>query len=147
MNDREWMREAIREAQIALSENEVPVGAIVVKDGKIVSHAHNRCVAENDPLLHAEMLALHEAYDMLGSLEGCTLYVTLEPCAMCTGAMIHLHLPRLVYGAFDPACGCCGSKADFGDHWFDHSVETVGGICEEECAALLKNFFKTLRNE
>ena len=94
-----------------------------------------------------EMIALRSAYETLGSLDGCTLYVTLEPCAMCTGAMMHLRLPRLVYGAFDPDCGCCGSRIDLSDHWFDHSVETIGGICEPACAALLKEFFRSVRNK
>jgi tRNA(adenine34) deaminase len=91
------------------------------------------------------MLALKDAYEKLGSLEGCTLYVTLEPCAMCAGAMIHMRLPRLVYGAFDPACGCCGSRLDLGDHWFDHSIETIGGVLEEQCSSLLKDFFRVIR--
>ena len=139
------MQYAIKEAKHALEEDEVPVGAIVVKDHTIISKAHNTCILSNDPLAHAEMLALKEAYAKLGTLDRCTLYVTLEPCAMCTGAMIHLRLPRLVYGAFDPACGCCGSRIDFGDRWFDHAIETIGGICEDECATMLKSFFKDLR--
>ena len=147
MTDREWMLFAIEEAKCAFDENEVPVGAVVVKDQKIVSCAHNICNAEHDPLAHAEMLALKDAYGKLGTLDGCTLYVTLEPCAMCAGAMIHLRLSRLVFGAFDPACGCCGSRVDLGDHWFDHETETVGGVCEAECASLLKSFFHNLRNE
>ena len=147
MTDREWMQCAIEEAKRAFDENEVPVGAAVVKDDTIVSKAHNTCNFGKDPLAHAEMLALKEAYSKLGTLEGCTLYVTLEPCAMCAGAMIHLRLPRLVYGAFDPACGCCGSRIDLTDHWFDHDMETIGGICDTECASLLKSFFHTLRYE
>lgn len=141
------MQYAIGEAKRAFDENEVPVGAVVVKDQAIVSCAHNTCNAERDPLAHAEMLALKDAYGKLGTLDGCTLYVTLEPCAMCAGAMIHLRLPRLVFGAFDPACGCSGSRIDLGDHWFDHETETIGGICETECASLLKKFFHSLRNE
>ena len=147
MTELDWMKEALSEAEVALSQNEVPVGAIIVKSDLIVAKAHNRCIAENDPMLHAEMIALKEAYQLLGSLKDCTLYVTLEPCAMCTGAMLHMHLPRLVYGAFDPACGCCGSRIDLGDHWFDHSIETIGGIMEEECADLLQKFFRKLRSE
>lgn len=141
------MQYAIGEAKRAFDDNEVPVGAVVVKDQAIVSCAHNTCNAERDPLAHAEMLALKDAYGKLGTLDGCTLYVTLEPCAMCAGAMIHLRLPRLVFGAFDPACGCSGSRIDLGDHWFDHETETIGGICETECASLLKKFFHSLRNE
>ena len=139
------MQLAIRQAEIAFSEREVPVGAVVIKDGSVVSESHNRCISLGDETAHAEMLALKDAYEKLGSLEGCTLYVTLEPCAMCAGAMIHMRLPRLVYGAFDPACGCCGSRLDLGDHWFDHSIETIGGVLEEQCSSLLKDFFRVIR--
>ena len=145
MNDRDWMQYAIEEAKQAFDESDVPVGAVVVKDNRIISKAHNTCNYENDPLAHAEMLALREAYTKLGTLDGCSLYVTLEPCAMCAGAMIHMRLPRLVFGAFDPACGCSGSKIDLGDHWFDHTIRTIGGICEDECTSLVKDFFKDLR--
>ena len=139
------MEAALTEARRAFDENEIPVGAVIVKDDHIVSQVHNRCEAEASPLQHAELLAMEDAYQKLGSLDGCTLYVTLEPCAMCAGAMIHLRLPRLVFGAYDPQCGCCGSRVDLGDHWFDHSIETIGGICETECAELLKTFFLALR--
>ena len=141
------MQYAIEEAKRAFDENEVPVGAVVVKYDGIVSKAHNTCNLGNDPLAHAEVLALKDAYSKLGTLDGCTLYVTLEPCAMCTGAMIHMRLPCLVFGAFDPACGCCGSRIDLTDHWFDHTIQTIGGIAEAECASLLKSFFHNLRNE
>ena len=147
MTDREWMAEAIKEAKAALIENEVPVGAVIVKNNRIAAKAHNRCNAENDPTLHAEMVAMKEAYAREGSLEGCTMYVTLEPCAMCAGAMLHMHLPRLVFGALDRICGCCGSRIDLGDHWFDHSIETSGGIMEAECADLLQTFFRSIRSE
>ena len=145
MTDREWMQEAIEEAKKALFLHEVPVGAIVVKDDVIVSRAHNLCETDHDPTAHAELIAAKEAFDALGSLDGCTLYVTLEPCAMCAGALVHMRLPRLVFGAFDEACGCCGSRIDLTDHWFDHSVETIGGIMEQQCAQLLNVFFRTLR--
>lgn len=137
----------MEEAKLAAQEREVPVGAVLVKDEQVVSKAHNRCKIEKDPTAHAEMLAMKDAFQKYGTLNGCTLYVTLEPCAMCTGAMIHMQLPRLVFGAFDPSCGCCGSRIDLGDHWFEHSVQTTGGICESECAALLKDFFNNLRIE
>lgn len=147
MDDLGWMQIAVQEAKIAREEHEVPVGAVLVKDGKIIAKAHNRCLVSGDLTAHAEMFALKEAYEKLGSLDECCLYVTLEPCAMCTGTMIHMRLPRLVYGAFDSACGCCGSRIDLGDHWFDHSIETIGGIMEEQCASLLKSFFQDLRIE
>ena len=139
------MLEALEEARYALREDEVPVGAIVVKDEEIVARAHNLSRQQNNPTLHAEVLALKEAQQKLGSLTGCTLYVTMEPCAMCAGAMVLLKLPRLVFGTFDPSCGCTGSRVDLTDHWFYHSVETWGGVLEADCAALLTEFFQRKR--
>ena len=144
-NDEQWMRAALQEAQAALQEDEVPVGAVVVKDDEIVARAHNLSRQNNDPTQHAELLALRQAQRQLGSLTGCTLYVTMEPCAMCAGAMVLLKLPRLVFGAFDESCGCTGSRVDLTDHWFYHSVETWGGVLEEDCAALLTEFFQRKR--
>ena len=143
--DERWMKEALLEAKAALGEDEVPVGALVVKDGGIVVKAHNLSRQRNDPTQHAELLALQAAQQQFGSLADCTLYVTMEPCAMCAGAMLLLKLPRLVFGAFDPSCGCTGSRVDLTDHWFYHSVETWGGVLEEECAALLTDFFQSKR--
>ena len=144
-HDERWMQEALQEARSAMAEDEVPVGAVVVKDGGIVARAHNLSRQQNDPTLHAEVLALREAQQQLGSLAGCTLYVTMEPCAMCAGAMVLTKLPRLVFGAFDPSCGCTSSRMDLTDHWFYHSVETWGGILEGDCAALLTEFFQRKR--
>ena len=143
--DEYWMREALQEARAALAEDEVPVGAVVVKDGGIVARAYNLSRQQKDPTLHAEVLALREAQQQLGSLTGCTLYVTMEPCAMCAGAMVLMKLPRLVFGAFDTSCGCTGSRVDLTDHWFYHSVETWGGVLEGDCAALLTEFFQRKR--
>ena len=143
--DEYWMREALQEARAAMAEDEVPVGAVVVKDGVIVARAHNLSRQNGDPTQHAELLALQQAQRALGALTGCTLYVTMEPCAMCAGAMVLTKLPRLVFGAFDPSCGCTGSRVDLTDHWFYHSVETWGGILEGECAALLTEFFQRKR--
>ncbi len=145
MYDEKWMREAVLEAENAFDEGEVPVGAVVIRNGEIVTKAHNRCVQTNDPTGHAELLALHDAYAKLGSLSDCTLYVTLEPCAMCTGAIIQLHLPRLVFGAYNALTGCCGSKVDLTDHWLDWSTETIGGVLERQCEAILTRFFTELR--
>ena len=145
MDDERWMREALSEARAAFGEDEVPVGAVVVKDDVIIARAHNLSRQANDPTRHAELLALQAAQQALGSLAGCTLYVTMEPCAMCAGAMVLLKLPRLVFGAFDESCGCTGSRVDLTDHWFYHSVETWGGILETECAALLTEFFQRKR--
>lgn len=144
-DDERWMGEALAEARAALREDEVPVGAVVVKDGAIVAKAHNLSRQRNDPTQHAELLALQAAQRALGSLIGCTLYVTMEPCAMCAGAMVLLKLPRLVFGAFDKSCGCTGSRLDLTDHWFYHSVETWGGVLERDCAALLTDFFQRKR--
>ena len=143
--DERWMQEALKEAKVALSEDEVPVGAAVVKDEQIVAKAHNLSRQRNDPTQHAELLALRAAQETLGSLTGCTLYVTMEPCAMCAGAMVLLKLHRLVFGAFDESCGCTGSRVDLTDHWFYHSVETWGGVLEGDCAALLTEFFQRKR--
>lgn len=140
-----WMKLALREAETAAQSEEVPIGCVIVKEDTVVAKAHNLCHKHHDPALHAECIALKQAWEQIGSLEGCTLYVTLEPCAMCAGAMIHYRLPRLVFGAFDPACGCTGSKVDLTDHWFYHSVETFGGILEEECQSLLSAFFAERR--
>ena len=144
-HDERWMLEALEEAQAAMAEDEVPVGAVVVKDDRIVARAHNLSRQRNDPTNHAELLALQAAQQKLGSLSGCTLYVTMEPCAMCAGAMVLMKLPRRVFGAFDPSCGCTGSRVDLTDHWFYHSVETWGGILETKCAALLTEFFQRKR--
>ena len=143
--DERWMREALSEAQTALTEDEVPVGAVVVRGDEIVSRVHNLSRQNNDPSEHAELLASREAQQKLGSLANCTLYVTMEPCAMCAGAMVLMKLPRLVFGAFDPSCGCTGSRIDLTDHWFYHSVETWGGVLETECSALLAEFFQRKR--
>ena len=147
MSDEKWMKYALQEAEIARSEGEVPIGAVIVKDKAIVSRAHNLCEQKNDPSLHAEMIAMRAAHQILGSLSGCTLYVTLEPCPMCAGAMIRFRLPRLVFGAFDPNAGCCGSRIDLTDHWFEHSAETFGGVLEKECETLLRTFFESLRGK
>ncbi len=145
IHDERWMLEALKEARAALQEDEVPVGTVVVRDGEIVARAHNLTRQQKDPTLHAEILALRKAQQKLGNLAGCSLYVTLEPCAMCAGAMVLLKLPRLVFGAFDTSCGCTGSRVDLTDHWFYHSVETWGGVLEKECAALLTEFFQRKR--
>ena len=140
----QFMRLAIEEAKFALSEDEVPVGAVVVKDGAIISRAHNRCRALCDMSAHAEFLAMKEAAVSLGGrLTGCVLFVTLEPCAMCAGAALNYRLADLVYGAYDPESGCCGSVADITDHWFPLCLRSIGGFLEKECSELLTSFFKT----
>lgn len=140
------MRLALEQAQLAFDAGEVPVGAVLMKDGVVIAHAHNRVERDHDATQHAEIVCLREGMAKLGGrLSDCTLFVTLEPCAMCAGACVNAKLGRLVFGAFDEVAGCCGSKMDLTDHCFLHSVETWGGILEDECKALLSRFFQALR--
>ena len=145
--DEKYMRIALEEAEAALEQDEVPVGAVLVMDGKVISRTHNLREASNDPTAHAEVLAIREAARKLDTwhLTGSTLYVTLEPCAMCAGAAVNARVSRIVFGAFDPAAGCCGSVAEITDGWFAHSIEVLGGVYEEECAALLNEYFRDKR--
>jgi tRNA(adenine34) deaminase len=146
MTHEEGMRLALAEARLAAQADEVPVGAVVVCDGAVLARAHNRCVALRDGTAHAELLAMQAAARQRGGrLTGCTLYVTLEPCAMCAGAAVNLRLEELVFGAFDPRAGCCGSLVDLTDRCLLHSVRTWGGILEDDCAALLSDFFRAKR--
>ena len=141
-----YMRLALEEATLAFDAGEVPVGAVLVCGNEIIARAHNRVEREHDATRHAELLCLQEAMAQRGSrLSDCTLYVTLEPCAMCAGACVNAKLGRLVFGAFDEVAGCCGTKMDLTDHCFLHSVETWGGILESECKELLSRFFQALR--
>ena len=141
-----YMRLALEEATLAFDAGEVPVGAVLVCGNEIIARAHNRVEREHDATRHAELLCLQEAMAQRGSrLTDCTLYVTMEPCAMCAGACVNAKLGRLVFGAFDEVAGCCGSKMDLTDHCFLHSVETWGGILESECKELLSRFFQALR--
>jgi tRNA(adenine34) deaminase len=142
------MREALAEAARAAALGEVPVGAVVVADGRIAGRGHNRREVDGDPLAHAELLAIREASRRLGGwrLLGTTLYVTLEPCAMCAGALVQSRVARLVYGAADPKAGFCGSLGDLvRDPRLNHQVEVVDGVRAEECGALLRDFFAGLR--
>lgn len=141
-----WMGLALEQARIAASKQEVPVGAVLIKDGNCIAAGHNLSVTKQDPTAHAELLALQEGLTRLeGRLEGCTLYVTLEPCAMCAGAMINAKLPRLVFGAYDANAGCCGSLLDLTEQSPLFSMEVWGGVLEEDCGAILKEFFRSLR--
>ncbi|MEZ4508481.1 MAG: tRNA adenosine(34) deaminase TadA [Eubacteriales bacterium] len=141
-----YMRLALEEAKLAFDAGEVPVGAVLVFGGEVIARAHNHVEQNHDATQHAEMLCLREGMEQLGGrLTDCTLYVTLEPCAMCAGACVNAKLGRLVYGAFDEVAGCCGSKMDLTDKCFLHSVETWGGILEDECKSLLSRFFQALR--
>lgn len=144
--DEEFMLEAIKEAK--MSTYEVPVGAVIVHGGKIIGRGHNMTEGDKNPLAHAELIAIKEASDYLGGwrLINCTMYVTLEPCAMCAGAIVNSRIPRLVIGTMDSKRGCCGSIMDLVRHPdFNHRVDLTAGILEEECSRLLKDFFRNLR--
>lgn len=144
-----FMREALAAAASAASLGEVPIGAVIVREGRVIARGENRRERDRDPTAHAEMIAVREAARHLGGwrLSGCTLYVTLEPCPMCAGAAVQSRLPRLVFGAADPKGGAGGSVVDLlRDTRFSHVVEVASGVCEEECSALLRQFFATLRD-
>ena len=146
--DSHWMREALREAECAGRRGEVPVGAVVVGAGQALGRAGNAIEATQDPTAHAEMLALRQAAAALGTrrLLATTLYVTLEPCAMCAGAAVLARVPRLVFGAADPKAGACGSLRNVAeDPRLNHRCQVRGGVLERECAELLKGFFIALR--
>jgi tRNA(adenine34) deaminase len=148
LTDEQGMRLALAQAQLAAAAGEVPVGAVVVKDGQVIATGHNAPIASHDPTAHAEVMALREAARILGNyrLEGCTLYVTLEPCAMCSGAMLHARLDRVVFGAHDARTGVAGSVLNLFDHkQLNHQTQVTGGVLDNECGQLLKEFFKSRR--
>lgn len=149
-NHEKWMGEALALARQAEHLNEVPVGAIVVKDDQIVGRGFNQPISTNDPTAHAEMMALREAAKHLGNyrLVDCTLYVTIEPCTMCTGAMVHSRIKRLVYGASESKSGAIESNAQLLDaQFFNHKIDWLGGVLSEECSALMSQFFKRRRDQ
>jgi tRNA(adenine34) deaminase len=146
--DQQYMLMAIEQAQLAAQSGEVPVGAVIVRDGQVISRAFNKPIANHDPSAHAEMLALREAAltEENYRIPGSTLYVTLEPCAMCSGAMLHARIDRVVYGAHDPKTGAAGSVLDiFSSKQINHQTIVEGGIMSEECGQLLRDFFKGRR--
>jgi tRNA(adenine34) deaminase len=145
-----YLREALAAARDAVEHGDVPVGAAIVRDDEIIAVASNRTVRDQDPTAHAELLAIREAARRVRSwrLDDCTLYVTLEPCAMCAGAIVLARMRMLVFGAFDEKAGMAGSVADIVRHpRLNHRPEVVSGVLAEECAALLKEFFDGLRKE
>ena len=147
-SDRAWMRHALDLANRAGEEGEVPVGAVIVKEGQLVGEGWNRTISLNDPSAHAEILALRDAGKRLANyrLPGCSLYVTLEPCAMCAGAMIHARLERLVFGASDPKTGAAGGRFDLLlNPGHNHRVQVAGGCLATDCGGLLQNFFQARR--
>lgn len=148
MQDSIFMRQALDQAHNAWALGEVPVGAVVVKDGQVIATGFNQPIGTHDPTAHAEIMALRAAASILGNyrLPGCELYVTLEPCAMCSGAMIHARLSRVVFGASDPKTGACGSIVNlFEQNQLNHHTQLTGGVMAEECAVLLKDFFAERR--
>ncbi len=145
--DCHWMRQALEEAHKAAELHEIPVGAVIAYQNEIIARAHNRRELDQDALAHAEVLCIQQACQKLGSwrLSGCELYVTLEPCPMCSGAIINARLDRVVYGAKDEKAGCCGSVADLFVMPFNHTPIVRSGVLEEECSQLLSRFFAELR--
>ena len=148
-SDELWMKEALGCARRALDVNEVPVGAVVVHDGRIVGRGFNRNIIDHDPSAHAEMIALREAGRALGNhrLGGCDLFATIEPCAMCAGALVHARIRRLVYGADDAKAGAVHSVMQVVNHpSLNHVMEVRGGVLAGECAELLQDFFRSRRH-
>ena len=148
MSDEQFMAEALALARQAGVSGEVPVGAVVVKDGTVVGRGYNRPVSGRDPTAHAEVMALRHAAERIGNyrLADCILYVTLEPCAMCAGAIMNARISRVVYGAADPKSGACGSVVDlFAENRLNYHATVVGGVMAEEAAKLLQDFFSARR--
>lgn len=149
-SDQRFMRLALEQANNAWALGEIPVGAVVVKDGEVIAAGFNQPIGKHDPTAHAEIMALRRAAEKLGNyrLPGCELYVTLEPCVMCSGAMMHARLARVVYGATDPKTGACGSVLNlFDQEKLNHHTELQGGVMAEECGQLLKDFFAMRREQ
>ena len=146
--DQRWMQAAIAEAHLAEQLGEVPIGAVVVKEGQIIGRGHNLRESKHDPTAHAELEAIREACEQLGAwrLLDCTLYVTLEPCPMCAGAIVQSRLKRVVYGTTDPKAGCAGTLMNLlQEPRFNHETELTSGVLQLECAQLLTQFFRQLR--
>ena len=142
------MTQALREAGAAFEEEEVPVGAVVVHEGGIIARAHNQREQLHDPTAHAEMIAITQASEALQAwrLSGCTMYVTMEPCAMCAGALVLARIDCLVFGCFDPKAGACGSVFDIvREPALNHRMEVVSGVLEDDCAAIVREFFQARR--
>lgn len=145
--NKEFMKLAIIEAEKAAEKGEVPVGAVIVKDGEVISACHNQREEKQNALSHAEIEAINTACKKLGNwrLDECEMYVTLEPCPMCTGAIINSRIKTVIFGAYDSKMGCLDSVINLCDYPFNHKVEIYGGIMEDECLTVLQNFFKNLR--
>lgn len=147
--DEAWMRMALDQARLGGKAGEVPIGALVIKDGELIATGHNRNLLDHDPSAHAEIVALREAASRLGNhrLPGCEMFVTIEPCAMCAGALVQARVARLVYGAADPKAGAVSSVLQVINHpGLNHKMEVVPGILEQECSEILQNFFRKKRS-
>ena len=148
--DEKWMQIAISEANLAKSKDEIPVGAVLIQNNELIAQAHNQPISHNDPTAHAEIQVLRIAAKQQSNyrLVGSTIYVTLEPCTMCLGAMMHARIKRIVFGASDPKTGVCGSCANLtSEAFFNHRIAVLGGILENESKAILQSFFKLRRKE
>lgn len=146
--DRQYMQQAIEQAKLAATAGEVPVGAVLVRDGQVISTGFNQPIGNSDPSAHAEMMAIRSAAQSISNyrLPGSTLYVTLEPCAMCAGAILHARVDRVVFGALDPKTGAAGSVLDiFSEKSINHHTQVEGGVMDQECGQLLRDFFKERR--
>ena len=148
--DEKWMQIAISEANLAKSKDEIPVGAVLIQNSELIAKAHNQPISNNDPTAHAEIQVLRIAAKQQSNyrLVGSTIYVTLEPCTMCLGAMMHARIKRIVFGASDPKTGVCGSCANLtSEAFFNHKIAVLGGILEKESKEILQFFFKLRRKE
>lgn len=148
--DEKYMKQAILQAKKAFMINEVPIGCVIVHDGRVIARGYNRRVTDHSTLAHAEINAIKKACRVIGDwrLEGCTMYVTLEPCPMCAGAIVQARIPRVVIGCMNPKAGCAGSVIDmFHENGFNHQVETESGVLGETCADMMKRFFAGLRKK
>ena len=149
-DDAAWMELALEQAVLAAAAGEVPVGALVIKDGEVLGRGHNRNLLDDDPTAHAEIVALRQAAARLGNhrLTGCTMVATIEPCAMCAGALIHARIARLVYGASDPKAGAAGSVLQVINHpGLNHRMEVTAGVLAEKCSVVLQDFFRQKRQQ
>lgn len=148
--DEKYMRGAIRQAKKAYALEEVPIGCVIVHEGKIIGRGYNRRTTDKNPLAHAELIAIKKASKKMNDwrLEDCTLYVTLEPCQMCSGAIVQARTTRVVVGCMNPKAGCAGSVLNLLDvQEFNHQVELTTGVLEEECSSMMKQFFRELRDK
>ena len=147
-NDEKYMKKAIAQAKLAYKHEETPIGCVIVYEGKVIARAYNKRNMKKNTLAHAEIIAINKASKVLGDwrLEGCTMYVTLEPCPMCAGAIVQARIPKVVIGAMNPKAGCAGSVLNmFHVEAFNHQVEVEEGVLDKECKELMQSFFKELR--